>query len=315
MPETSRPETTLHDRGRDAALRLLYRIGWRLGPRLPRPVARMIMDRGSRYAVGRRGPHVEHLRHNLSVATGRPADDGLVRAGVASYLRNWLEVLALPGWSPELIMDRVVIENRSVLDAAVAGGGAVVALPHSGNWDLAGAWACLSGMPVSTVAEQLDDPEFAAFLRFRESLGLEVISHRDPDVIRSLCAAIGRRRVVCLVADRDLMRSGVPVRWGSEGPLITMPAGPAMVARRTGAALIPCVARFVGADVGDGMIMTLGEPVAHRPGRDGLTAMTAEVAAFFAREIARQPQDWHLMQPFFPDPTPEPTPEPSGSRS
>ncbi|MGI8457467.1 MAG: phosphatidylinositol mannoside acyltransferase [Propionibacteriaceae bacterium] len=293
----------LGDRVRELGLRVLYRIGWRVGPRVPRVVSRLIIEGGSRYALRRDGWHVAQLRRNLSVAGGRPADDELVRAGLASYLRNFLEVLALPGWTRERVLDRVRIENRAVLDAAVAGRGAVVALPHSGNWDLAGAWACLSGMPVSTVAEQLNGPEFAAFLAFRESLGMQIVSHRDPAAIRILCDAVAAGRVVCLVADRDLVRSGVPVRWGSDGPLITMPAGPAMVARLTGAALIPCVARFVGRDVGAGMIMTLGDPITHRPGRSGLTAMTAEVAEFFAREIAEQPQDWHLLQPFFPEPS------------
>ena len=37
--------------------------------------------------------------------------------------------------------------------AAYASTGAVIALPHSGNWDLAGAYAELTGMPVTTVAE------------------------------------------------------------------------------------------------------------------------------------------------------------------
>ena len=63
---------------------------------------------------------------------------------------------------------RVVTVNESVLRTAYAGPGAVVALPHSGNWDLAGAWACLTGMPVTTVAEQLSEAEYAAFMAFRE---------------------------------------------------------------------------------------------------------------------------------------------------
>ena len=37
------------------------------------------------------------------------------------------------------------------------------------------------------------------------------------------------------------------------------------------------------------------------PGRSGLTAMTQQVADFFAAEIARQPEDWHMLQRFFPD--------------
>ena len=48
------------------------------------------------------------------------------------------------------------------------------------------------------------------------------------------------------------------------------------------------------------MRIVFGDPVAHRPGRSGLVAMTQDVADFFTSTIAEQPEDWHLMQPFFP---------------
>jgi KDO2-lipid IV(A) lauroyltransferase len=75
-----------------------------------------------------------------------------------------------------------------------------------------------------------------------------------------------------------------------------MPAGPAMVARRSGAALVPAVCQYTPT----GMRIVLGAAIQHRPGRDGLIAMTQEVADFFATQIAAKPEDWHLMQPFFP---------------
>ena len=231
--------------------------------------------------------------------TGRPADDDLLRRAVASYLRNFCEVLALRQWSGADIRSRVTTINESVLRTAYAGAGAVVALPHSGNWDLAGAWACLTGMPVTTVAEQLADAEYADFVAFRERLGMEVLSHRDPTAISELVFAVRRRRLVCLLADRDLERTGVPVRWA--GQQITMPAGPAMVARRSGAALIPAVCQFTPT----GMKIIFGDPIAPRPGRTGLAAMTQEVADFFADTLAEQPEDWHMMQPFFADPDAE----------
>jgi len=172
----------------------------------------------------------------------------------------------------------------------------VVALPHSGNWDLAGAWACLTGMPVTTVAERLDDAEFAAFVSFREALGMEVLSHLDPGVIGALNTAVRRRRLVCLLADRDLAGVGVPVVWA--GRSVTMPGGPALVARRTGATLLAAVCRFTET----GMQIAFSDPVATRPGRDGLVAMTQDVASFFAEQIAQQPADWHMLQPFFGEP-------------
>ena len=233
------------------------------------------------------------LRRNLTAAVGTPADDALLRAALASYLRNFYEVLALPAWSRAEVVKRVTTAGEDTLRTAFATRGAVVALPHSGNWDLAGAWACYTGMPVTTVAEQLGEAEYAAFVGFREGLGMRVLSHQDPATLPTLIRAVADRRLVCLVADRDLLGSGVPVTWRDQQ--VTMPGGPALVARRSGAALVPAVCTFTP----DGMRITFGDVVAERPGRAGLQAMTQDVATFFAEQIARQPEDWHMMQPFF----------------
>ena len=299
------PEPDRHPRLTPSALglRLLYGLGWRIGPRLPDRVRQLIMEQGARIAVRRGGQNLDHYRNNLRVVLGREPDDQLLRAGIASYLRNWIEVFSLPGWSTARIVGTVSTTGEAELRRAVREEGAVVALPHSGNWDLAGAWACVTGMPVSTVVEQLDAPEYAAFKQFRERLGMEVVSNQDPAALPRLMTAVRQHRVVCLVADRDLLGSGLPVSWA--GHPVTMPAGPAVVARRTGAALFPMVCHFTP----DGLRLDIGAPIPHRPGRDGLTAMVQDEADYFAHHIARAPQDWHLMQPFFTlrdDPT-EPT--------
>ncbi|QDP96678.1 phosphatidylinositol mannoside acyltransferase [Microlunatus elymi] len=274
-------------------LRLLYGLGWRIGPQLPKPVRQLIMEQGARVAVRRGGENLDHYRDNLRAVLGREPDDQLLRAGVASYLRNWIEVFSLPGWSTARIVGTVSTTGEAELRRALREEGAVVALPHSGNWDLAGAWACVTGMPVTTVVEQLEAPEYAAFKRFREQLGMEIISNHDPAALPRLMTAVRQHRVACLVADRDLLGSGLPVDWA--GHRVTMPAGPAVVARRTGASLFPMVCRFTP----DGLRLDIGRPIEHRPGRDGLIAMIQDEADYFAERIARTPQDWHLMQPFF----------------
>jgi lauroyl/myristoyl acyltransferase len=279
---------------RDAAVRRIYRVGWRIAGVVPEPLLAMIISQGSRRAAEHNGTHVQTLRHNLSAATGKPASDDLVRAALASYLRNIYEMLALPSWPARKVITQVEVVGELALRATVATRGAVVALPHSGNWDLAGAWACLTRLPVTTVAEELGGGDFEAFVGFRQRLGMEVLSHRDPAAISSLVGAIRRGRVVCLLADRDLEGRGVPVRW--RGQPVRMPAGPAMVARRSGAALVPAICQYTPT----GMKIVLGAAVEHRPGRDGLIAMTQELADFFAAKIAAKPEDWHLMQPFFP---------------
>lgn len=277
----------------DLAVRRGYAIGWRVAGALPEPLVALMIAKVSARVVRRNGVHVCTLRSNLSTAAGRPASDDLLRAALASYLRNLYEVLALPSWSPRRVVITVTTEGELAFRTAVANTGVVVALPHSGNWDLAGAWACVTRLPVTTVAEALPDGGFESFVRFRERLGMEVLSHRDPAAISKLVGAVRRGRLVCLLADRDLGGRGLPVRW--RGQPITMPGGAALVARRSGAALVPAVSQYTPG----GMKIIFGQPIEKRPGRDGLVAMTQQVADFFAERIAEQPQDWHLMQPFF----------------
>jgi phosphatidylinositol dimannoside acyltransferase len=290
LPQARRRELLRH-----TLVRGIYRFGWRVAARLPTRLVAVIISVVSWVAWQGSDTYIRNLRRNLTYATGSPVNDDLLRAAIKSYFRSFYEVLALPAWSATEIRRRVSVVNEQVLRDAYAGSGAVVALPHSGNWDLAGAWACVTGMPVTTVVEQLPPNEFAAFLAFRERLGMQVLSHRDPEVLTTLMGAIRHRRVVCLVADRDLARTGVPVSW--RGQPITMPAGPALVARRTGAALLPAVCQFTD----DGMAILIGDPIQPQPGRDGLIAMMQQVADFFADTIAKHPQDWHMMQPFFVD--------------
>lgn len=294
LPEAA-ARLSLGRRLAESAVRPVNRLGWRLGPHLPRRVQRLIMVGGARVVLRRQIGALDVLRANLRVATGHEPDDALVRASVESYLRNLVQIFALAGWSPTEVVNRVRTTGEEHLRTAMATTGAVVALPHSGNWDLAGAWACLTGMPVSTVAERLKVEEFAAFLHFREGLGMEVLAHDDRGALPRLANAVGEGRLVCLVADRDLGGTGLPVVWGASGAVVRMPAGPAMVARRAGAALVPAVCQFAG----DAMVIHFAPPITAAPGREGLVAMTQQVADFFAARIAEKPEDWHMFQPFF----------------
>ena len=295
---------------RNGALRRLFRLGWRIAHRIPGPVVSAALAGAARIAVRFPGTHVRTLRRNLALITGRPVEDRMLRAAVRSHLRNVYEMLALPGWPPEEVLRRIETVNEPPLRAAYASTGAVAVLPHSGNWDLAGAYAQLTAMPVTTVAEALPGPDFAAFVAYRERLGMRVLSHRDPAVVAELLGAVRAGRLVCLLGDRDLAGSGLAVRWA--GQPITMPAGPALVARRSGAALVPVVCQFTP----HGMRIVFGDPIPHRPGRDGLVAMTQDVADFFVATLARQPEDWHMLQPFFAADAAVPTPDaPSAVRA
>jgi len=282
----------------DNATALGYLSGWRVVRLLPESAARLVFARIADQLYRRNGKGVQRLRANLArVRPGVAVDelDELTRAGVQSYLRYWCESFRLPSWPVEDVVrrTRTVAEDR--LRAAYASGsGVVVALPHMGNWDWAGAWACATGMPLSTVAERLK-PErlYDEFVAYRSSLGMEILAAGHPATFPRLVDTVTAGGFVCLLADRDLGRSGVEVTLCGERA--RMPGGPALLARRTGAPLIPATLTYLG----DDLEITFHPEVPHATGAAGITAMMQGVADAFTAGIRAHPQDWHMMQRVF----------------
>ncbi|WP_203737677.1 phosphatidylinositol mannoside acyltransferase [Actinoplanes italicus] len=285
----------------------LYGLAWRVTPRLPDPVAVFVFDSiaaGMRWS-GAGG--VRQLRVNLGQVLGQAPDSAAVAAAAAtgahSYLRYWREFFGLTGWSRDRIRDTVLFESLDRVAAARdAGRGVVLALPHSGNWDLAGAALVLNGHPFTTVAQRLR-PErlYQRFVSHRAALGIEVL---PADETRRAVTALARRlrdgEVVCLVADRDTSAAGIGVRF-CDAPT-TFPAGPAQLALRTGAALMPATLWYDGPQL---RVRIHPEIV---PGDDGtvrarVAAMTQELADVFTDAVRRHPHDWHVLQPVWTSPT------------
>lgn len=280
---------------RDGVNRALFRAGAQVLPRLSPGSVRGFASGLGTLAARVGTPYLDQGAENVALLTGRTPTSGERADAARSWARMYLETLALPGWSAQTLQQivRPEPEGERRLRAARDDGGVIVALPHMANWDLAGAWAGATGLAVTTVAEHLGEAEFAAYVRLRARLGLEVIAHDDRGATAALVAAVRAGRVVCLMADRDLTGAGLLVPFGPGWA--RLPAGPAMVARRTGAMLLPMVPHYTAS----GMQLEFGPSIHPGPGRDGLTAATAEVAAYFADRIAAHPADWQVLQPFF----------------
>jgi KDO2-lipid IV(A) lauroyltransferase len=273
-----------------------YAAGWRLVRAMPERLARNVFGAGARYAARGGGP--EQLRKNLARVIGTtPAKvpDSLVRASVASYARYWREAFRLPTMNQAELakrLDRVFIGAEKFADAHRGGRGAVIALPHSGNWDMAGVWLAQNYGTFTTVAERLK-PEslYDRFIAYRESLGFEVLpltgGPRPPMEI--LAERLRANRFVCLMADRDLTRSGVQVNFFGEPT--RLPAGPARLAIETGAPLHPAHVFYDGEDC----VVQIDDALDTNSGDVGV--ITQALADRFAVNIAAHPADWHMLQP------------------
>jgi KDO2-lipid IV(A) lauroyltransferase len=288
---------------RERAIDLAFAAGWGAVRVLPESVAAAGFRFAADMAVRRPPRGVRQLRANLRRIVGPAAPDAeldaLVRLAMRSYGRYWLETFRLPAMDLDAVSARVdeQTEGAEHIDAAMAAGrGLVVALPHMANWDVAAVWLIKHGVPFTTVAERLK-PEsvFDRFVAYRESIGMRVLALTGgtESVVGTLSARLRAGECVCLVADRDLSRSGVDVDFF--GATARMPAGPALLAATTGASLVPVGLWFTG-DGGWGQ--QIGPPIVLRQPR--LRAQVVEgtqaLADAFARQIVAHPADWHMLQ-------------------
>jgi len=275
---------------------LAYFAGWRIVRFLPENMAYGLFRKIADLITNKNGGDVKRLRENLRrVKPGLSARelDDLVQRGMRSYLRYWCDTFRIQDWSQERIQSTVSLTNGHLLiDSVKEGRGVVIALPHSGNWDHAGAYFCSIGIPLVTVAEHLK-PEalFNRFLEYRTSMGFEVLD-LDSRSFVTLIRRAKEKRLIALVADRDLSKSGIDVDFFDHPA--RMPAGPALLAIKTG---IPLVVAHVSYTA-QGIHIEFNE--VHVP-IDGTETeriqKTVQASAdLFARGIAQSPEDWHMLQ-------------------
>lgn len=283
---------------KDRLVELGFAAGWRVVRAMPNAVAVALFRAGADRAARKRGPGVQRLARNLSCVIGEPASPELVRQAVRSYARYWLEAFRLPSLSKAQLGECFRLHDVKLLrEAHEAGTGGVVALPHAGNWDAAGAMVTSLGVPVTTVAERLR-PEglYRRFLAFRESLGMRIIPLTGgPPPMDLLIEAIRKGHIVPLLADRDLSARGVEVEF--LGGRTRVPAGPAMLALRTGAPLF-VVNMWYEADAPCGQVIGPLVPPGPEAGSldQRVRMFTQQVADEISRGIAANPADWHMLQ-------------------
>lgn len=208
-------------------------------------------------------------------------------------MRYWCDTFRFPDWSNERMMKTVEVHDEHLLmDAIAAGTGVIVALPHAGNWDHAGAYFCSKGVKLATVAERLK-PEslFRKFVAYREAMGMEVLA-LDSRSIAILARRLREGGLVALVADRDLSKTGVPVDFF--GGTARMPAGPAVLAINTGAPLLTAYVSYTPTGI---HINFESVSVSERGTQQERVQKTVQLCADnFAKGIAEHPQDWHMLQ-------------------
>lgn len=280
-----------------------YRAGERFARHAPAPLARAAaLAAGLAVAAASRDRRLL-VRRNLERVHQRPMGrreaSGQVAATFEWYARYYLESFQLPSLDASVIDAGFGCDGFDAIERAVRSGtGPILVMPHLGTWEWAAWWlALVPKMRVTAVVEPLEPPEvFEWFVSFRQRLGMDIVP-LGPGSGARLAAAIKRGDVVCLLSDRDVVGTGVAVEFFGERT--RLPAGPAMLALRTGAPLIPAAVYWRG----DSRHAIAMAPLDTRRS-GGIRADVARVVADYAtalEELIRvAPTQWHLMSPNWP---------------
>jgi KDO2-lipid IV(A) lauroyltransferase len=282
----------------DSATEAAFGLGWRAVKRMPEGASAALFRRLADRTWRKQGASVLQLQANLARVDPTLSDEELrilSREGMRSYLRYWNEAFRLPAWSHQRISSTFDLQGHEVMDASInAGRGIIMAPGHMANWDHAGAWAALRYGSVTTVAERLK-PEgvFTQFLEYRQTLGMHVVPHGSPDVIRELARTLNSGGLVALLGDRDVGRNGVDVQMF--GQTARIPGGPALLSMLTGAPLHPVSMWFDGPMLRGQVYPAVPIPVDGEKS-DRLAQMCQGLADALCDGIRRHPADWHMMQ-------------------
>jgi KDO2-lipid IV(A) lauroyltransferase len=274
----------------------LYFAAWRIIRWLPERSAYSFFRSIGSLVLRLNGKGVQRLRSNLARVKPYYSEDELdllISCAMDSYMRYWCDTFRFQDWSKDRINSTVTVKNEHLLlDPIAAKSGVIVALPHAGNWDHAGAYFCSKGIHLVTVAERLK-PEalFLRFLKYREAMGMEVLA-LDGRSLGTLAQRARSGNLIALVADRDLSRNGIDVNFF--GHPARMPAGPALLAIKTGVSLITAFVSYTER----GIHIEFREVAWQKSGDTDtqVKAITQKCADNFAAGIASAPEDWHMLQ-------------------
>lgn len=160
----------------------------------------------------------------------------IARRMMRSYNRMMFEFFRLPHISREELFANVEVVGREHLEAAAARGrGIVIASSHLGNWELAGVTVAQMGYTLHAVAGvQLGRWLSGAVRDTKSELSLVTVSPEDG--FRKLLRALEHNDPIALVVDGDIYQHGVEVEFF--GRTYNFPAGPGVLAQRTGAMVI-----------------------------------------------------------------------------
>ena len=217
-------------------------------------------------------------------------------ANYRSYGRYTAELLRLPSRRLEAISAEVDLRETTLLDDYRARGQAAVFVGfHAGNNELGAASLAQKAYDVNVVGDDTAFPEMYELLRrLRASWGITMIDWR---AIREVFGVMRRGGILVLLSDWGWKPDGIPCRLF--GRWTTLPSGPAVIAARGNAPIIPF---FVRRERPGEFSILFGDPISAGNGSPAAQlAATQETANQMEQLIRTEPTQWNCFKLLWPD--------------
>jgi KDO2-lipid IV(A) lauroyltransferase len=279
-----------------------YRATARVLPLLPSGPSSEIIGRLSQLSYLLWPTKRRWSNRNFGYVLSLPPDHGAVRSlslrAYHAYGRYLVELMRLPSMPrdelarqvPALDLDRV----RDVWDDRPDRPGLILTVAHMGHLEMVAASIAEHGMPISVVADDSSLPElFELLRRQREGWGVTIIPWRN---LREIFAVLRRREILGLVVDWGYRSDGIPVRLF--GAWTALPAGPALLAARSGSRILPIAIRRRP----DGIFhVSWSEPIEVASAEPAeLQRVTQRIADALEASIGAAPEQWYSFKPIWP---------------
>jgi lauroyl/myristoyl acyltransferase len=288
---------------------LLFRLAAVIVPRLPRRwlpalsvllgwLAWMIAFKARRQATVNMlhvlGPEVQATR------PGRRRLRRTVRRMFINNARNYLEGFCLPYVPVEEIVSNIIPGGEEHLAAALARGkGVLIVSAHFGPFDYLSQWLVARGYELVIPVEQLKDRRMLELmLSLRCSHGIKYLPVGNGTAMRAILRTLRQNQLVLITADRAVVGQSIELPFF--GATARLPGGPAMLAQRTGAALVGAFGwRLEGTRMqGEFTPISLALPEEEQQNPEALMRSIVQV---MERYIRAHPEQWLVFAPVWLD--------------
>ena len=247
---------------------------------------------------GRRSMHANYRRvlPSMPASARRSAS----RRSLVNYCKYLADFIRFPRLTPQAMVEAVEGEARfeGLNRVLERGKGAVIVCMHFGNWDLGAGAAAARGYPLTVIAETFEDARLDAMVMgARQRLGMNIVKMEKAGP--SLLRALKSNGLLALLIDRPTPGDGVKVTFFGEE--VEVPAGPARIALRTGAAVVPTA--FARIDPRRPEVMALCDfevsPELTGESQQDIRVLTQAIMDSHERFIRQYPDQWYMFRPMW----------------